>query len=185
MTQEDKEAIIGVYESHLEAIEALKILQAAHFNMKHVAFLGKGEAIQDVSAVHTWEESTTKGIEVGAILGGTLGVVAGLGLLPVVGFGVILYAGTAIGATLLGVEGAAAGAVTGGILGTIFGGKYGTEGKVSGKQDKEDYEKYHEEIDNGKFLIVVHGSADEVKKGHDTLIEHANHEHISSSITGL
>lgn len=184
MNQKDSEAIIGVYESHLEAIEALKVLKANHFNMKHVAFLGKGEAVQEVDGVHTWEEATTKGIEVGAIVGGALGILAGLSLITIPGLG-LLYVGGAIGATLMGVEGASAGAVSGGILGTIFGSKYGTTGEVSGKNDKEDYEKYHDEIEKGKFLIVVHGSAEEVAKGNEILVTHNTHEHISSSITAL
>lgn len=185
MNKHDKNAIIGVYETHLEAIQALKVLQAQNFNMKHVVLLGKGEAVKEIDGVHTWEEATTKGAEVGAIVGGALGILAGLSLIAVPGLGGLLYVGGVLGATLGGVEGASVGALGGGVLGSIFGSKYGTEGEATGKSDEADYKKYKKEIEAGKFLIVVHGPKEEVEKGHEILLHHATHEHISSGITAF
>ncbi len=172
-------SIIGVYDTHAQAIEALKILQRHNFPLKHVALLGKGEAVQEINGVHTWEEATTKGTEIGALVGGTLGVLAGLSLITVPGIGLV-YLGTTVGAILAGVEGTAVGSMGGLILGSIFGAKYGTEGMVFGKPDKEDFEKYQEEIKNGKFLIIVHGPEAEVQQGHDILTSESHFDHVTS-----
>ena len=76
------------------------------------------------------------------------------------------------------IIGAAVGALFGMLLGSVFGVKYGTEGKASGKADPEDLETYKEYIEKGKFLILVHGPEEEVKRGHEILVEESNPEHI-------
>ncbi len=172
-------SIIGVYDTHAQAVEALKTLQRHKFPLKHVALLGKGEAVQEIDGVHTWEEATTKGTEIGALVGGTLGVLAGLSLITVPGIGLV-YLGTTVGAILAGVEGTAIGSMGGMVLGSIFGAKYGTEGVVFGKPDKEDFEKYQDEIKNGKFLVIVHGPEEEIKRGHEILTSETHFDHVSS-----
>jgi hypothetical protein len=182
MKAKDAKAIIGVYDSHLSAIEALKVLKSENFDMKTVALIGKTESVKEIDGIHTWDEAITTGAGVGALAGGTLGVLAGLSLLAVPGFGVI-YLGGMVGALLGGIEGTAIGGLGGGLLGTIFGARYGVDGVVFGKPDKEDFEKYQDELKSGKFLIIVHASDAEVEKAHNILTDHATHEHISSSIT--
>ncbi|MCS6821764.1 MAG: hypothetical protein NZ551_07835 [Microscillaceae bacterium] len=170
--------IVGTYDTHQQAIEALKVLQSHNFNMKHVSLVGKGEAVKEIDGVHTWEEVTTRGAELGAIAGAALGVLAGLSLITVPGLGV-LYVGGALGALLGGFEGATLGALGGGILGSIFGSKHGAEGTVHGKLNIEDAVKYKKLVEEGRFLVIVHGDKDEIKHAHNILEEHSNSSGVS------
>jgi hypothetical protein len=182
---EKDNAIIGVYNSHREAVEALKILKHHKFPLKHVSIVGKGEDIKEINGVHTWEEATTKGTEIGALVGGTVGVLAGLSLITIPGIGLLYLGGGALGAFLGGVEGAAIGGAGGGIFGTIFGAFRGTEGSISGKQTTEDFSKYHDYIKEGKFLVIVNGPEEEVKLGHEILSNETHHFRVESHTSSL
>jgi hypothetical protein len=175
-------AIIGVYESHHDAIEALKILKRHKFPLKHVALVGQGEAIKEIDGTHTWEDATTKGTEVGALVGGVLGVLAGLSLITIPGIG-LLYLGGFAGALIGGVGGTSIGATGGSIVGAILGARNGVEGRVTGKMDMDDFVKYQENLKDGHYLIIVHGPDAEIKHAHDILVEETKHAHVESHTT--
>ncbi len=175
------DAVVGSYETHQAAVEALKLLQSNHFTMGHVGLIGKGEAVQDIDGVHTWDGTTQKG----SLIGGALGLLTGIALVSVPGLGVV-YVG---GAVLTHILGAASGMMLGGlggtIIGAITGAKYGTEGVVIGHEDYyHDADKYKKEVEAGRFLIVVHGPKEEVKKAHDILTNHTEYTAIGSHFLG-
>lgn len=167
-------AIIGVYDSHLQAIEAIKILKKNHFPTKHIALIGKGEAVKEIDGVLTWEDVTVKGAEIGSLIGGALGVLAGLSLIAIPGLGVV-YIGGLLGALIGGAEGVAAGGSLGFILGSILGYQVGPEGLVSGKEDRADLKKYKKEIEDGHFLLIVRGPEKEMEQAHQILSDAAHH----------
>lgn len=174
MSREKKSAVIGIFNSHREALEAIKVLKEENFNMKHVALVGKGEAVSEIDGIHTWEDATIKGTEVGAIVGGALGLLTGLGLIAIPGVGVLYVAGSLAGALLTGLEGTFLGSLGGTLVGAIVGGiEDGAEGHVDAKKmAEEDAKKYEEYIKDGKYLVIVQGTDKEAKRGHDILTRH-------------
>jgi hypothetical protein len=170
MNKKDKKAIIGVYQNHQDAIDGLRILKKHHFPLKHLALVGKGGAIKNIDGVETWEDVMVKGTEIGGVVGGILGVLTGLTLVLVPEIGII-YAGTALaGAIMGGLEGGALGALSGNVLGMLFGAKLGADGEAHGETDPEDVKKYKKLLEDGKFLLVVHGPDEEVQKAHEILV---------------
>lgn len=176
------QAIIGVYETHQQAVEALKLLSEANFPMKHVALIGRGEAVKEIDGVHTWEETTIKGAELGTFLGGALGLLTGVGLLTIPGLGVMYIAGTLAGAALGTVGGASLGSLGGTVIGSILGAVYGNDGAVEGIKDPEDAQKYEEYLKAGKYIIIVHGPESEVKEGIEILQNHKEYNVLGTHL---
>jgi len=175
------DAVVGIYESHREAVEALKFLQQKNFAMGHVGLIGKGEAVQDIDGIHTWDDATQKG----TLIGSVLGVLAGITLVAVPGLGVVYVGGAALTYLLGATSGMMLGGLGGTIIGAITGSRHGTEGQVVGHEDYfNDAEKYRQEIEAGKFLIVVHGPREEVEKAHEILINHTEYTTIGSHFLG-
>ncbi|MCU0444188.1 MAG: hypothetical protein MUE85_04665 [Microscillaceae bacterium] len=171
MNKQDKKAIVGVFETHIDAIHAIQVLKKHHFPIEHLALVGSGGAVKEIDGVHTWEEVMIKGTEIGGIVGGILGALTGLTLVLVPEIGII-YTGSALaGALLGGIEGGAFGALGGNVLGMLFGARMGADGEATGKEDPEDLKKYKKLIQDGKFLLVVHGPKEEVEKAHQILID--------------
>lgn len=170
MNKKDKKAIIGVYKDHHDAIDGLRTLKKHHFSLQHVALVGKGGAVKNIDGVETWEDVMVKGTEIGGVVGGILGVLTGLTLVLVPEIGLI-YAGTALGGAIMGgLEGGALGALSGNVLGLLFGSKLGADGAAYGEADPEDVKKYKKLIEEGKFLLVVHGPEKEIQKAHEILM---------------
>ncbi|NJL13251.1 MAG: hypothetical protein HC913_09790 [Microscillaceae bacterium] len=167
-------AMIGVYENHLAAVEALKVLMHHNFPMKHVAIIGPGGGLKEIEGAYTWEDATIRGAEVGGVVGGLLGVLSGLTLFLLPELGIIYAAGPLLYALFGGAGGASAGGLGGSLIGAVLGTKIGPGGKVSGKADPEDEQTYQDYIKAGKFIIVVHGPDTEVAEAHQILIENSN-----------
>lgn len=180
---EAKQSIIGVYDNHLDAVRAVKALKAASFPLEHVSVIGKGEDIKEVEDAHVWEDSIISGGKIGGIFGGIIGVLAGISMISIPGVGVVFLGGT-LGATLAGATtGTVTGALGGSILGTIFGLSDGIKGTIEGEEasteeQQANKQKYRQYLDEGKFIVLVHGPEEEVKKGHDILVENEHHYHL-------
>jgi hypothetical protein len=174
------DAIVGVFNSHLDLVEALKEFKRNDFPMGHVGVVGKGEAIGDIDSVHTWQETVDKG----AFIGSSVGLLAGIGMVTIPGLGLIYLGGIFLAPIIGGLSGATMGALGGTLVGTLLGAQYGTEGKIEGHEDYyEDTKKYKEYIEQGKFLLLVHGPKTEVEKAQMILKEHSGnivlHNHIA------
>ncbi len=177
-----KNVIIGVYDDHLKAVEALKILKEENFPLNHVSLVGRGESIKEIDGVHTWEDATIKGAGVGSFIGGALGILGGLGMLAVPGLGVVYVAGTLSSVLLSGVAGTALGGLAGTVLGTVLGIDMGAEGEVTGEAYKKIDKKYKEYLEQDKYLIVVHGPQKEVDQAHDILVNHVTHSSMGTHL---
>ena len=87
-------------------------------------------------------EGTATGVGVGGVIGGTLGLLAGIGALAIPGVGPLIAAGPIMAA----LSGAAVGASTGGVVGGLIGlGIPEIEAK-----------RYEEKLRKGNYLIAVH-----------------------------
>ena len=152
---------VAIYDSHEKALNATKVLNSMNFPMEHVSILGKAEIIDD--HIHIKQLDTVKNapLLIGTGAGAVVGLLTGIGVFAIPGFGVIYGAGALIG-TLVGID---AGLVTGGIatlLATI-----GIK--------KESVVKVHEHLNEGKFLIIVNGPLKEIEKAEHILHTEGTH----------
>src|SRR5271163_376300 len=101
-------------------------------------------------------EGTTAGVTTGGVIGGTLGLLAGIGALAIPGVGPLIAAGPIMAA----LAGLGAGGVVGGLLGALVG------------MGIPEYEakRYEGRIKEGGILISVHcDSSEEVSRAKDIL----------------
>jgi hypothetical protein len=112
-------------------------------------------------------EGTTTGVVAGGAIGGTLGLLAGIGALAIPGLGPFIAAGPIMGA----LAGIGSGGVVGGIIGALVG------------MGIPEYEakRYEGRIKEGGILLSVHcDNSDWVKRAKD-LLKDTGADDISSS----
>jgi hypothetical protein len=138
--------VVGVYETEVQAIEAVEQLKSKGYTIDEVSIMTKNpekltETAEEISP------STTDGIVAGAAAGGAIGLTGlflGLSALAVPGIGPIIAAGPIIAT----IGGAAAGAASGagGIKNALI------ETGIS----EEEAERYTDDVKDGKILVLLH-----------------------------
>jgi hypothetical protein len=163
-------AAFGIFPSRSAAEVAVDKLRAAGFSHDDVSVLmaDKASSKEFASEKNTKApEGTTTGVLGGGAIGGTLGLLAGLGALAIPGVGPLIAAGPIMGALAgLGVGGA-----VGGLVGALVG------------MGIPEYEakRYEGRVNDGGILVSVHcDSSDEVSRAKDVL-KAAGGEDIASS----
>jgi len=116
MAMTERPTIVGVFENHTQAEQAINELQQAGFRDDQIGFAVRGgdEGIATVEKKTEAGPSAAAGAVTGGVLGGVLGAAAAL-LIP--GFGPAIAGGILV--AILG--GAAIGAAAGGIIGALVG----------------------------------------------------------------
>jgi len=148
-----KNAMVAVYNSHIEAEAGIKELQKAGFAMKKLSIVGKDyRSDESVVGYYNTGDRVKYWGKLGAFWGGIWGLLFGSAFFMIPGFGPILVAGPLV-AWLVG---ALEGAVVVGGLSAIGAALY------SIGIPKDSVVKYETAIKAGKYVIVVHGTADEV-----------------------
>ncbi len=149
------EAKVGMYESHEEAMHALQILSEHKFPLQNVSIIAKAELIEDHMHVKSLKPLKNAPVAIGTIAGVITGILTGMGIFAIPGFGFLFGAGAIVGA----IGGFNLGLVGGGIL-TLLA-DYGI---------KKDYLiSYEKHIHEGRHLLIVKGSSDEIKKAEHLL----------------
>jgi hydrogenase maturation factor len=150
---EKKNAMVAVYNTHIEAEAGIKELQKAGFAMNKLSIVGKDYHSDEhvVGYYNTGDRMKYWG-KLGAFWGGIWGLLFGSAFFMIPGFGPILVAGPLV-AWLVG---ALEGAVVVGGLSALGAGLY------SVGIPKDSVLKYETAIKAGKYVIVAHGTADEV-----------------------
>lgn len=137
--------VLGVATSHAQAETIVADLHASGFGNNHISVLFPNAKITRDFAFeqHTKApEGALAGVGAGGMMGGTIGLLVGLGALVIPGIGPILAAGPLVAF----LTGAAAGATVGGIAGGLIGlGIPEIEAK-----------RFETEIKSGNILISVH-----------------------------
>ena len=134
------QTITKVYDRHEQARQAVSELEAAGIASADISLL----ANKHVSAQYDDVDDASKaaaGAGIGAVVGGTAGLLAGIGLLAIPGLGPVVAAGW-LASTALG---AVAGGATGGIVGALVGWNI----------PEERVKKYDEDIRKGGILMGV------------------------------
>jgi len=163
-------AVYGIYRDRMQVEQAVDALMDAGFRSEDVSvLLPDNTGTKDFAhEKHTKApEGTATGAGAGAVVGGTLGVLAGIGALAIPGLGPFIAAGPIMGA----LAGIGTGGVVGGLIGALVG------------MGIPEYEakRYEGIIKEGGMLLSVHcDNSDWVKRGKQ-ILERTGAQDISSS----
>lgn len=148
-------AVVGVYSAHSDAEQAIKELQRSGFDMKQLSILGKGYHSEErpYGFYTTGDRMKTWG-GLGAFWGSLWGLLFGAAFFWLPGIGPVAAAGPIIHLLVGALEGAV---VVGGIsaLGAAL---------VGLGVPRDSVIKYETELKADKYLVIAHGTADQVTK---------------------
>lgn len=162
--KEVKTANVAVYNSHERAVNALKQLDEHGISLKHVSLIGKAEITDDHIHIKDMDKRTNMPAVIGAGAGLIVGILTGLGVFAIPGFGFLYGAGAVIGA----IGGFDIGLAGGGII-SLFE-------KLGIKEDQ--VVEYEEHLKEGKFIVVIQGSESEVQAARHILHTDGSHHSL-------
>jgi len=152
--------VAAVYNTHQEAEEAIKELQKSGFDMKHLSIVGRDyHSEEQVVGYYNAGDRMKYWGKLGAFWGGFWGLLFGSAFFWVPGLGQILVAGPLVAAIVGALEEAA---VVGG-LSAVGAGLY------SIGIPKDSVIKYETALKAKKFVVIAHGTAQEVKRANDVM----------------
>jgi uncharacterized membrane protein len=146
-------AVVGVYHSHTDAEAAVKELQKSGFDMQKLSIVGKDYQTEEhvVGYYNAGDRMKFWGTR-GAFWGGLWGLLFGAAFFVIPGIGPIMV----FGPLVTWIVGALEGAVVVGGLSALGAGLY------SIGIPKDSIVEYETALKSDKFLVMAHGTADEV-----------------------
>jgi hypothetical protein len=151
---------VAVYTSIDDAEQAVQKLAEGGFPITKVSLMGRDFSTEKkIHGFVTPCDVAKSTASTGAWVGGLFGLLAGAAFLWVPGVGPLVVAGSLAAAVLGGVEGAVAGAALAGVLGWL----------ASLGIDKQHILKYEESVMAGKYLLVAHGTPEDVARARQIL----------------
>ncbi len=160
MTMTKTDIAVAVYDFHTQAEAAVKALQRAGFDMKKISIIGRDYHTEEhvVGFLNAGDRAKVFG-KLGAFWGGLMGVLFGSAMMfvPVVGHVIVL--------------GPLAAALFGGLQGAVMvGGISALAGVLMAVGiPKDSVLRYETALKADKFMLVVHGGAQEIKRAHELL----------------
>ena len=152
--------VVGVYNTHEEALDALRTLKEQGYIDAQLSIIGKVKNTGDDDESHLMN-TAAKEIGVTAIAGSTLGVLAGLGIFAIPGLGFLYGAGALVGA----IAGFDIGLIGGGLISALT--LPGMNSDIAKQYDKE--------LHDGKILVIVQGSEAEIAEAKEHLSGFGKH----------
>lgn len=151
----DKNAAVAIFETHELAETAVKELQRSGFNMKILSIIGKDYHTEDhiVGYYNKGDRMLAWG-KTGAFWGGLWGMLFGSAFFFIPGIGPLVLAGPIVSWLVGALEGAV---VVGGL--SALGGAL-----VNMGIPKDSVLKYETAIKADKFVLLVHGTAEDTEK---------------------
>ena len=151
---------VAVYSNHAGAEQAIKELQKSGFDLKKLSIVGKDyHTEENVVGYYNAGDRMKYWGKLGAFWGGFWGLLFGAAFFAVPGIGPVLVAGPLVS----WIVGALEGAVVVGGLSAIGAGLY------SIGIPKDSVLKYETALKADNFLLVAHGTAEEVARAKDIL----------------
>jgi uncharacterized membrane protein len=146
---------VAVFHSHETAEEAIRDLQKHGFDMQRLSIVGKDYHTEEhpVGYYNTGDRMKSWG-QHGAFWGALWGTLFGSAFFVLPGLGPVLMAGPLVAVIVSALEGAA---VMGGI--SALGGALASIGIP-----KDSIVQYEAELKIGKFLLIAHGTHEEVER---------------------
>jgi uncharacterized membrane protein len=153
MPKED--VAVAIYNTHIEAEQAVKTLEKAGFAMKKLSIVGKDYHTEEhvVGYYNTGDRMKAWG-KIGAFWGGIWGLLFGAAFFVIPGVGPVVLAGPLVAYLVGALEGAA---VVGGL--SALGGALASIGIP-----KNSVIKYETALKADKFLLIAHGTPEEVTR---------------------
>jgi uncharacterized membrane protein len=153
-------SVVAIYQTHSQAEDAVKELQKSGFDMKKMSIVGKDYHTDEhvVGYYNAGDRMKYWGTQ-GAFWGGIWGMLFGAAFFAIPGIGPILVAGPLVAWIIGALEGAV---VVGGL--SALG-----AGLFSIGIPKDSVVKYETALKSDKFLLLAHGTVDEVAKARDIL----------------
>ena len=163
-------AVFGIYRNYEEVERGVDALQAAGFRNTDISVLfPESSGTKDFAHEKNTKapEGATAGASTGAIVGGGLGWLAGIGALAIPGLGPFIAAGPIMAA----LAGAGVGGAVGGITGALIG------------MGIPEYEakRYEGKVKDGGFLLSVHSDDAVWTKKAKNILEGTGAQDISST----
>jgi hypothetical protein len=156
----DNKAMVAIYNTHAEAESAIKELQRSGFDIKKLSIVGKEyHSEEHVTGYYNAGDRMKYWGKMGAFWGGIWGLLFGAAFFVIPGIGPVLTAGPLV----TWIVGALEGAIVVGGLSAIGAGLY------SIGIPKDSVLKYETAIKGDKFLLLAHGTADEVTRAKDII----------------
>lgn len=160
---------VAVLSTHLEADNTVKELQSAGFNMRKISIVGKDYHTEEhaVGFYNSGDRMNFWG-QRGAFWGGLWGVLFGSAFFFLPGIGPLVMAGPIVATIVGGLEGA----VVGGGLSVLGAALY------SIGIPNNSIVEYETSIKSDKFVVVVHGSMDELNRAKEILKKLGHHVEV-------
>jgi len=155
-----KSSVVAIYDTHDKAEAAIKELQKSSFNMKNLSIVGKDYQSEDqVMGYYNAGDRVAFWGKRGAFWGGRGGLLFGSAFFFIPGIGPLVVFGPLVGWIVSALEGAV---VVGGLsaLGAAL---------YSIGIPKDSIIKYETAVKSNKFLVVVHGTPEEIESAHHIL----------------
>jgi hypothetical protein len=160
MSNETNNSVIGVFESHDKAEAAVKALERSGLPMRQLSIVGKDYHTEEhVVGYYNAGNRMAYWGKLGAFWGGLWGMLFGAAFFWVPGIGPVLVGGPLVTAILTALEGAA---MVGG-LSAVGAGLY------SIGIPKNSVLRYETALRADKFLLLVHGTPQEVAKAKEIM----------------
>jgi uncharacterized membrane protein len=151
----EKNAVVAIYDTHSQAEEALKELQRSGFDMKKLSIVGKDYHTEEhVVGYYNAGDRMKRWGKTGAFWGGFWGLLFGSAFFAIPGIGPVLVAGPLVA----WIVGALEGAVVVGGFSAVGAGLY------SIGVPKNSIVQYETAIRSDKFLLLAHGTEDEIER---------------------
>jgi hypothetical protein len=163
-------AVFGIYPDRLSTENAVAALREAHFRSTDISVLfPENSGTKDLAHEKNTKapEGVATGATSGAVIGGTLGWLVGIGALAIPGLGPFIAAGPVVAA----LAGVGAGGTLGGLAGALIG---------LGIPEYE-AKRYEGRIKGGGILLSVHSDNSDWTKRAKDILEQTGAQDISSS----
>jgi hypothetical protein len=158
--KQDENSIVAVYNQNSAAENAIRELKDSGFDIKKLSVVGRDyQTESDVVGFYNTGDRMKYWGKFGAFWGGLWGLLFGAAFFIVPGVGPVVAAGSIVASIVSALEGA----VAFGSLSALGAGLF------SLGIPKNSILKYETSIIAGKFVLVAHGSAEEVAKARDIL----------------
>src|ERR1700739_4433065 len=163
-------AVFGIYRTRADVERAVDALKAAEFRNSDISVLSP-ENVGTKDFAHEKEtkapEGATAGAGTGAVLGGALGWLTGIGALAIPGLGPFIAAGPIMAA----LAGASVGGAVGGVTGALIG------------MGIPEYEakRYEGRLQKGEIPLSAHGDKYEEIKRAKEIMQRTGAKDISST----
>lgn len=159
----------AVFGSHQTAENAVKELSRAGFDIAKLSIIGRDyHTDEHIVGFYNGKDRVRHWGKLGAFWGSLFGILFAPAFFIIPGMGPILIGGF-FGSALMGmIEGGVVGAAAGGTM-TAFGAALWSIGIP-----KDSVLNYEQALKADKFLLLVHGTPDEVAKAHELLVSTAD-----------